>query len=116
MFIFTYVPSKRLKYSSDFDEYGVNRFIIMTKVTLGYSLINFNNTRSLFSPHLEKCFVKSTNICLAQQKFPFKNESMEILSKLVKKILLVLFAIPTKNFCIISKNKDLQIKITKLLY
>ena len=67
-------------------------------------------------PHPEKCFVELTKIWLAQQKFSLKYGSMEILFELAKKILLILFAIPTKKFCIVSKKMDLQIKITKLLY
>ena len=44
--------------------------------------------------HPEKSFVESTKIWLAQQNFSFKYGSMEILFELIKKILLIVFAIP----------------------
>ena len=45
--------------------------------------------------HQEKSFVELTKIWLAQQKFSFKNGTMEILFELIKKILLIFIAIPT---------------------
>ena len=58
--------------------------------------------------YLEKCFVESKKIWLAQESFSFKYGPIEILFELTTKILLIFFAIPTKNM-------ELQIKITKLL-
>ena len=65
--------------------------------------------------HPEKCFVESTKIWLAKQNFSFKYGPMVILFELTKKLLLTFFAIATKEFCIVCKKMELQIKITKLL-
>ena len=64
---------------------------------------------------LEKSLVESTKIWLAQQNFSFKYGSVEILFKLTKTTLLIIFAVPTKFVYIVSKKMELQIKITKLL-
>ena len=57
--------------------------------------------------HPEKCFVESTKIWLAQKNFSFKYESMKILFELIKKNIVdfFFFSIPTKKFCIVSKQK-----------
>ena len=54
--------------------------------------------------HPEKSFDEWTKIWFAERNFSFKNGSTEILFELSKKILLIFFAISTKNFCIISKK------------
>ena len=47
--------------------------------------------------HPEKCFVESTKIWLAQQKFSFNYGLMEILFELSKKILLIFFCNSNKK-------------------
>ena len=62
------------------------------------------------SAHLEKCFVESIKIWLAQQDFSFKFESMEILFKLTKKTMLF-FAIPTKKIASSAKKWNCKLKL-----
>ena len=76
-----------MSHNKDCNKFILKRMLITEHLTLSKTLnIKLNKTyTTTYSIHPEKCFVESTEIWLAPQKFLFKYGSTEILFELTKK-------------------------------